>query len=178
MNAVDGNTQIMNIPFWALSIAFWAHMLATVLWIGGLVVLSVLVLPAARKTLDPQAYARFLEETQRRLDPLGWFSIILLLTSGMFQMSANPHYEGFLSISSLWSGAILVKHLFFGIMVAVSGIVTWGIMPALRREALLHARGKAAPNLARSQKWLTHFMLINLVLGILVLLLTAIARSA
>ena len=91
----------MNTPFWALSIAFWAHMLATVLWIGGLVVLSILVLPAARKTLDPQAYARFLEETQRRLDPLGWFSIILLLVSGMFQMSANPHYEGFLSIHSL-----------------------------------------------------------------------------
>ena len=130
-------TLTMTTPLWALSIAYWFHMLATVLWIGGLAVLVLLVLPSARKTLEIQAYADLLDEIQRRFDPLGWFSILILLASGMIQMSASPHYAGFLSINSLWAGAILIKHLLFGIMVFISGYITWGIIPAMRRSALL-----------------------------------------
>ncbi len=51
-------TWLMTPPsIWALSLAYWLHMLATVAWIGGLVTLSLLVLPAARQSLDDQAYA-------------------------------------------------------------------------------------------------------------------------
>ena len=67
----------MDTPIWALSIAYWFHMLATVFWIGGLAVLSLLILPAARKTLDAQSYAALLDEFRRRLDSLGWFSIVV-----------------------------------------------------------------------------------------------------
>ncbi len=167
----------MNTPLWALSIAYWLHMLATVLWIGGLAALSLWMLPAARKTLPPPAYADLLEGLQRRLDAVGWFSVIVLLASGMLQMSSNPNYGGFLSIASLWAGAILVKHLLFGAMMLLSAYITWGILPALRRAALLRARAKDAPtldSLQRRQAWL---MWLNLILGALVLLLTAIARS-
>ena len=167
----------MDTPIWALSIAYWFHMLATVFWIGGLAVLSLLILPAARKTLDAQSYAALLDEFRRRLDSLGWFSIVVLLASGMIQMSANPNYEGFLSIQGLWGGAILIKHLLFGVMVALGGYLTWGIMPALRRAALLRARGKAVPEVEKLQQRSVTLMKVNLVLGILVLLLTAVARS-
>jgi uncharacterized membrane protein len=168
----------MAIPILALSIAYWFHMLATVLWIGGLSLLSLLVLPAARKTLQSHDYADFIDDLQRRLDPLGWLSITILLASGMFQMSASEHYEGFLSISSLWATAILVKHLLFGLMVALSGYVTWGVLPGLRRAALLRAKGKAAPEVRVLHQRSRRLVQANLVLGGVVLLLTAIARSA
>ena len=42
----------METPVWALSIAYWLHMLATILWIGGLTALSIIVLPAAKKVLN------------------------------------------------------------------------------------------------------------------------------
>lgn len=168
----------MTTPLWALSIAYWLHMLATVTWIGGLVVLSLLVLPGARKTLDARAYANLLDEVSHRLDPLGWFCILILLASGMIQMSANPNYQGFLSIQGLWAGAILVKHILFGMMVMISGYATWGLMPALRRAALLHVRGKESVNLVSLQQSSIRLMRLNLVLGVLVLLLTAVARSA
>ena len=168
----------MTTPLWALSIAYWLHMLATVLWIGGLAALGLIVLPAARKTLDAPAYADFLMGLQKRLDPLGWFSVIVLLASGMLQMSSSPHYEGFLSIGNLWAGAILIKHLLFGVMLLVSGYLTWGLMPALQRAALLRAKGKASPAETEAlQKREILLLRINLILGVLVLLLTAIARS-
>ena len=169
----------MTTPLWALSIAYWLHMLATVLWIGGLAALGLIILPAARKTLDAPAYADFLVGLQKRLDPLGWFSVIVLLASGMLQMSSSPHYEGFLSIGNLWAGAILVKHLLFGVMLLVSGYLTWGLMPALQRAALLRSKGKASP--AETEALQNREVLLlraNLILGVLVLLLTAIARSA
>jgi len=173
MSADEG----MTTPYWALFIAYWLHMLATVLWIGGLAVLSMLVLPAAQKTLELPAFAKLLADFERRLNPLGWFSVLILLASGMVQMSASPHYEGFLSIRSLWAGAILVKHLIFGIMVAISGYVTWGLIPLLRRTALLRVHGKSSPDLSVFQRRSIRLMQVNLFLGIVVLLLTAIARS-
>lgn len=168
----------MTTPFWALSIAYWLHMLATVLWIGGLALLSLLVLPSARKTLDIQAYADFIDDLRRRLDSLGWLSIAILLASGMIQMSASEHYEGFLSIKNLWAGAILVKHLLFSLMVGLSSYVTWVILPGLRKSALLRAMGKESADFETLQQRSILLMQVNMVLGIGVLLLTAIARSA
>lgn len=168
----------MTTPIWALALAYWSHMLATVLWIGGLVVLALLVLPAAHKALGSEAYSQLLAGIQQRLDPLGWFCIVLLLASGMLQMSASPHYDGLLAIESLWSWAILAKHLVFGVMVVTSGVMTWGVLPAIRREALRTARGFDVSGLDRRQRQSIRLMQVNLLLGALVLLLTAIARSA
>jgi uncharacterized membrane protein len=167
----------MATPVWALSIAYWLHMLATVLWIGGLAALSIIVLPAARKVLDPGAFAALLAGMQKRLDPLGWFSVIVLLASGMLQMSSSPNYDGVLSIQGVWAGSILIKHILFGLMVLISGYITWGLLPALKRAALLQARGKNAPNAQTLQVRETFLLRLNLIFGILVLLMTAIARS-
>jgi uncharacterized membrane protein len=153
-------------------------MLATVLWIGGLAVLTLIVFPAARKNLDAEDYANFLAALQKRLDPLGWFSVIVLLATGMVQMSSHPNYEGFLSIQSLWAGSILIKHLLFGLMVLVSGYITWGLLPAMRRLALLQASGKEITEMEAFQKRDVLLLRLNLILGVFVLLLTAIARSA
>ena len=167
----------MEAPVWALTIAYWLHMLATVLWIGGLAALSILVLPTARSVLDPEAFADLLSALQKRLYPLGWFSMIVLLVSGMLQMSSNPNYQGFLSIQGLWAGSILIKHILFGLMVLISGYITWGLLPALRRSALLQVRGLDAPNAKTLKNRETILLRLNLILGILILLLTAIARS-
>jgi uncharacterized membrane protein len=93
----------MTIPDWALSLAYWLHMLATVVWIGALATLSLVVLPAARRSLEVKAYADLIGQIQRRLDPLGWFSLLLLAGTGLVQMSANPYYSGFLAIENRWA---------------------------------------------------------------------------
>ena len=70
-----------------------------------------------------------IEAIQNRLEPIAWFSISLLILTGLFQMSVNPHYDGFLSTSTQWSLAILAKHLLGMIMVVVSAIQTWEVIP-------------------------------------------------
>lgn len=173
MSAVGQTT-----PYWALTLAFWLHMLATVLWIGGLVAVVLLVLPAAKKTLQTQEYAQFLGQLQRRLDPLGWLSLAVLLATGMFQMSANPNYEGLLSISNRWAVSMLIKHILFIGMIGISALMTWVILPNLRRTAIKQARGLDTQSAGELQKREVFLLRTNLVLGILILGLTAMARAA
>jgi uncharacterized membrane protein len=161
---------------WGLSAAYWLHMLATVVWIGTLAALALVVIPAARRALDAQAFAALLGSLQKRTDPLGWFCLALLTGTGLFQMSASPNYEGFLVISSSWGMAILVKHLAFGLMIAASAYMTWFLLPELRRNALRQSQGQATnPALERRSLLLLN---LNLILAVFILALTAIARSS
>lgn len=167
-------------PAWALTLAYWLHMLATAIWVGGLAVLALIVIPAARKTIPGEAYGAFLGQVQRRLQSTGWFSLAVLAVTGMFQMSSSPFYKGFLAIENTWSWAILIKHLAIGLMVLFSVYATWGITPALRRLALLQSAGRQvdAAQLARLHAREELLLKLNLVVSIIVLALTAIARSA
>ena len=161
---------------WGLSIAYWLHMLATVIWIGGLTTLALLVLPAAQRALQSQAYATLLAEIQKRLDPLGWFCLAILMGTGLFQMSSNPNYQGFLAIDNRWALAILVKHGVFILMVAACAYLTWGLLPELRRLALRQAQGQDVTGMARLQRRNLLLLRINLALAVLILALTALAR--
>src|SRR5512136_415843 len=116
---------------WVLSLVFWLHMTATVIWIGGLAALAIFVLPAARRVLEAESYAVFLSSLQRRFDPIAWFCLAVLAGSGMIQMGASPHYRGFLVIRDSWATAILLKHLVFISMACLSAYLTWGLMPRL-----------------------------------------------
>lgn len=171
-----------EISVWGLAAAYWLHMLATVVWIGGLSTLTLLVLPAAQRVLDSAAYVRLLGELQRRLDPLGWFCLMILVATGMFQMSASPNYAGFLSISNRWAAAILIKHIVFFAMIGVSAYLTWGLLPELRRLAIraasLGVEGKHAAEVQRLQARSAWILRLNLALSVIILALTAVARAA
>lgn len=171
----------MEIPFWALSLAYWIHMIATVVWIGGLAALVILVIPAARRALEPSAYAALLNGLQKRLDPLGWTCLLALGGTGLFQMSANPNYSGFLAIDNRWAAAILAKHLVLLGMIAASAYLTWGLLPNLQRLALRAARKGAEFNALEAWRLQRQELLIlrlNLALSLLILALTALARAS
>jgi uncharacterized membrane protein len=168
----------MITPIWALSVTYWLHMLATVVWIGSLAALSLLVLPAAQKVLDAGAFAKLLDAIQRRLDPTAWICLLVLAGTGLFQMSASPSYQGFLSIRNTWAAAILIKHLVFLVMIAISAYLTWGLLPRLKRAALLQARGKEAPDKVVLHQQEVRLLNLNLILGALILALTAVARAS
>ncbi|MBN1303022.1 MAG: CopD family protein [Anaerolineales bacterium] len=166
-------------PFWVLSLIFWLHMLATVTWIGSLAATSFLILPAAKKTLKPADQLAFLSALQRRLEPIAWFCLALLLVTGMFQLSVNPHYDGFLSTSSQWSLAILGKHLLVMGMVIVSAVQTWEILPAIRQTLLRLEKGQGDEEGFESlRKKETRLLRLNFILGVLILAATALARAS
>ena len=165
-------------PTWALALTFWLHLLATVTWVGSLAGVSFLVLPAMQRSLNTETQLIFIEAMQKRLEPIAWFSMSLLLVTGLFQMSVNPHYDGFLSTSTQWSLAILIKHLLGIIMVVVSAIQTWEVIPAIRRAIVKSKKSKNAEELDVLRRREVLLLRMNFGLAILILLATAFARAS
>ena len=165
-------------PAWALALTYWLHLLATVTWIGSLASISLLVLPAMQRSLSPDIQLVFIEAMQKRLEPIAWFCISLLVLTGLFQMSVNPHYDSFLSVSTQWSLAILSKHLLGIVMVVVSAIQTWEVIPAIRRAIVKSKKSKNAEELESLRRREIRLLRINFGLSILILLATAFARAS
>ncbi len=164
-------------PAVALTIAFWLHMLATVSWVGGQAILSLVVFPASRKALSPEDHHRLISAISRRMNSIGWISLGILIGTGMIQLGANPNYTGFLGIDSSWAVAILLKHIAFGGILLLGAYQTWGLAPAIERIALLQAKGKAIPeeqDALRQRE--SRILLINTFLSVIVLFFTALAR--
>jgi len=166
---------------WLLALSFFLHLVATVVWIGGLALLTVLVWPEARALLarsdQSGALLDFLERLRKRFNPLANLSLIVLIVTGLFQMDKNPHYDGLMQLTNDWTRAILLKHIAVLGMMVIGAVMQWVIIPALERATLLVRRGKDAPDLERLRRRERQLTALNLVLGMIVLLFTAIATS-
>lgn len=165
-------------PSWALALTYWLHLLATVTWVGSLAGVSLLILPAMQRSLDSERQLIFIEAMQKRLEPIAWFCMSLLVLTGLFQMSVNPHYDGFLSTSTQWSLAILIKHLLGIVMVVVSAIQTWEVIPAIRRAIVRSRKSENAEEIDSLRRREVLLLRTNFGLSILILLATAFARAA
>jgi len=154
---------------------YWLHMLATIIWIGSLAALNLLVLPASHRTLKLADQLSFIAALQKRLEPLIWFCVGILIVTGLIQLSTNPHYDGFLALSTQWSIAMLVKHILFMGIIIVSAIQTWEILPAIQRTLLKKDKAPEG-ELATLHKKEMLVLRLSLMLAVLILGATAIAR--
>ncbi len=162
-----------------LALSYFLHLVATVVWIGGLVILTLLVIPEARRTLaENPALLTLMTRLRKRFIPLSNLSLAVLIATGMFQTSGDPNYQGLLQFNNEWSVAILLKHVAVIGMVVVGLVLQFGTIPALERATFLieHGKGDAADHerLRRQEVRLTW---INLLLGIGVLGFTAWATA-
>jgi uncharacterized membrane protein len=153
-------------------------MVATVLWVGALAFLATLVIPIGRRNLAPAAFSSLLHALLRRLDPLAWLCLVALIATGLVQMTGNANYDGLLVVDNTWAAAILIKHLVFFGMVGLSAYMTWWILPALRRQALVRARDLDTGEPIEDNRKEINLVRINFLLSIVVLALTAIARTS
>ncbi len=164
-------------PLWALTVAFWLHMLATVSWVGGQAIISLVVIPLSRKTLPIEQHHQLLASINKRMSGIGWIGLAVLIGTGLIQLSANENYTGFLAIDNRWAVAILLKHLAFGGILLLSAFQTWSLAPSIERTALLQIKGKATlaeqETLQRREELTQR---INVILSVVVLFLTAVAR--
>jgi hypothetical protein len=91
-------------------------------------------------------------------------------------MEASPHYDGLLRLTNAWTIAILSKHVVVGAMIAIGLYMQLSLQPELARLSLLESRGKPTPEAARLRQRELSLTRLNLLCGVLVLGLTAIAR--
>ena len=179
--ALIGKSSIIcPMPTAILALNYWLHLLATVTWMGGLTVLTLVVWPGLTASLlQGTDAATVMDAIERRFRPIANLSLVVLLTTGIIQMSDDPHYKGFLVINSLWTWGLLIKHILIGVMIVISLATQGQLLPQLDRARLLALSGKASglEQERTLRKRLRLMTTISLGLGILILLVTAVITA-
>lgn len=167
----------MSQPLYALSL--FLHIAATIFWIGGLLIMVILVWPEVRRVLEqtPALY-QLLTRLRRRFYPISNLCLATLIVTGLFQMTADPNYDGLLQFENEWSRIMLAKHALIVVMALCGALLQYGVIPALERASLLAERGKDDPKqwqaLRQREIRLTW---LNAILGVTVVALSAWASS-
>lgn len=162
--------------FWVLTLSYWIHLIATVIWLGGLVVMAFIAWPALqRQTLQQNQWI----DLQKQLNPWINGSLILLLITGFVQMTNDPNYTGFLNIDSLWAGALLVKHIAIVGMILIALYSQAVIQPNMARVKILSQKNPATAATEQDALLAQEIKLLrlNLFCAVLVLLFTAVATA-
>ncbi len=127
----------------ALTFSLFCHIGATVIWIGGILLVTFLVIPELNRALaDQPVLYPLLRRIRKRFTTLGNLALAVLIVTGLLQMSTDPNYEGLLRFSNRWSQMLLVKHLLIILMAAAGLVLQFGVAPTLERTSLLLERGK------------------------------------
>ncbi len=161
---------------WLLAISYWIHLLATIVWLGGIAAITLLAWPALQRgTLAANQWWMI----QRKFVPWANISMVVLLVTGFYQMTVDANYAGFLTVDSQWAVAILLKHIAFVAMVVITVYIQTILYPAMSRLSLL---AKTKPEIAdvesgSIQNREIRLLRLNLVCAALVLLFTALATA-
>ena len=126
----------------ALAISLFFHIAATVIWIGGILLITFMVVPELNRVLAEQpALFQLLRRLRERFTVLGNLALAILVVTGVLQMGTDPNYEGLLSFSNRWSQVLLLKHILIIALAALGLMLQFGLAPALERTSLLLERG-------------------------------------
>ena len=155
----------------ALSVLNFLHLLATVTWIGGMATNILVVLPSTREVLEAAVSGRFIGAIMKRFRRIVYGSIITLVLCGVPLTLLNENYVG--QFDNAWSQVVLVKHLF---AVALVLLAVYSFEVLAPKVAKLAAKGPS-PELLKAQKLQLRLASTGFVLGLIILLLIAIALS-
>jgi uncharacterized membrane protein len=145
------------------------HLLATIVWIGGMIIGRVIVAPALKGLPDDTRREAGRAIGQRAASFTYWAIGVFIIT-GLAMLSQNANYAGFLVLDSMWTRVILVKHLAIAALVVSTAYV----------NSTVSSRIEAAASDAERTVWLERrkdLGDVNLLLGVVILGLAAIATA-
>lgn len=156
----------LSIATLLVALSSWLHVLATIIMIGYFIFTSLIYLPVLERQLPPDTLRELLEKISARLRPFFGGSLLIFLVTGTHLMLINPHYLGLGNFfGNPWSLLIVIKH---GLVLAFVALAV------ISERAFL---GKVTQNNPEALKRFRLALNTNLVLGMLILLLTAIAQA-
>jgi|GEM_PF-1181548 uncharacterized membrane protein len=155
-----------------LTISIFLHLIATVLWIGGLVIFNVLVVPSVQRYLEPPIAGKLMGPMGAVARKIFYIGVVLFLVSGSLMTIVNQNYEGLLNFGNAWSQAMLVKHILVGILIVLAVYHHEILIPKQAKLA-----GKPSKELEKVEKQLKLAGIAALILVFVILLLTAIASA-
>jgi uncharacterized membrane protein len=103
-----------------VTIARALHVLAVVLWIGGVAFVTTVLLPAVRNTQASADRVVFFENVERRFSGQARFMTALAGLTGFYMLVRLDLWDRFLSVAYWWMHAMVTIWLLFALMLFVA----------------------------------------------------------
>lgn len=147
-----------------ISLSYWLHSLATVVFIGHYLLLALIYLPVLSNT-----GGTILSEISKRSRVWLYTTLLIFLITGTYLTIVDPNYLGIGNFGNPWAILMLVKHI---LILGMIGMGFW-------YNGLMRVGPLMSSNTGASQA-LIHFRQYSYLMAItggLVLLLTAISQT-
>ncbi len=142
-----------------LLLALWLHVMSAIIWIGGMLFVALVAVPAMGTLADVPLRARLLRELGLRSRAVSWIAIGFLILTGLINLWAYPFL--------LESPRFLWK----------VGLVVWALMLSALHDFVLGPRASgpdADPDARTHASWVAR---INAVVVLVIVLLSLSLRG-
>lgn len=118
------------------------HVLAAMLWLGGMLFLGVVGAPVLRAVEPPALRQRLFQELGVRFRTIGWIAITVLVATGVIMLRARGllHWSGVFGSAAFWRTALGMT-----LAAKLATVVTMIVVSAVHDFLLGPAAGRATP---------------------------------
>jgi uncharacterized membrane protein len=146
-----------------IALSLWLHALATIVFIGHYLLLSLIYLPVLAR-----GHGAILSEISKLSRPWLYVSLLVFTVTGTHLMLIDPGYLGFMKFNNFWGTVMIIKHVLVFAMIALG----FWFNAILRVGPMLVSNNSAELGINRFRQY-SNLMTIS---GVLVLLLPALAQ--
>lgn len=152
-----------------ISLSYWLHSLATVIFIGHYLLLSLIYIPALSMQESIKNTGAVLSEFSKRSRVWLYVSLLVFIITGTYLTFVDQNYLGIGNFGNPWAILMLVKHIL------IVGMICMGFWynGLLRVGPLMSSNTGITQAISRFRQY-SNLMAIS---GSLVLLLTAISQT-
>jgi uncharacterized membrane protein len=137
-----------------VTVALAIHVVAVVVWIGGVAMVTTVLLPAVRRFKDPRERFAFFATIERGFAVQARATTLLAGVSGFYMAQRLSLWSVFMTIEGWWLDAMLVVWLLFTFMLFVA--------EPLFLDRWLQARAQRAPDATFALLQWLHWALLTL----------------
>jgi uncharacterized membrane protein len=150
----------------------WLHLLAVVVWLGGMLFLAVAIVPLLRQPEYQSLRFSMLNWMGVRFRWIGWICLLLLVVTGIANLAYRGYGWGDLGSGRLWQGsfghALGIKLVLVSIIFLLSAVHDFRVGP---RATMVGQTKPGSPEALRIRKQATWIGRLNVILALLVITL-------
>src|SRR3990170_7726492 len=91
-----------------LVVSYWLHLIATVIWIGGITFILFIAIPSTKQVLGAES-GKLMGEISKRFTPLANYSIVFLIITGLVLTGFNKQFSGIRLFENNWINVLSLK---------------------------------------------------------------------
>ncbi len=155
------------------AVIYWVHLLATVLWFGGMMTNIFVFMPTALKVLDPPNVGKLMGAIMKKFRGIVYTCLGTLFITGFLINSMQRNFPQTGDLKSLWMNASKFKHIAIAVLLLM---VIYAFEILARKAGKLAAKGPS-PELKKLQSQQKAIGFLSFIVSLVILFLTALMNS-